>query len=472
MKKIYFAAGLLPLLAMAVSSCDGNYDDRFPEAYHNVIKFQVSNQQPIDLYSTETTQVYNFTVQRGGSAQKESTVNVQVSTMTEAEFTAYTEDYGFTYLSQVPVDAYHFSNNTNSNDIVFGAGQTYHLDSLLVDVAKVHAFMESLPNTQTPVIPIQLKSENASINDEGQYLFLVPTYNEPQIGLGLKGLRATTLLPSEAKAGKIKVTVPVQLPINNRWPLKFNLEVSQELLDQVNAAEGTHYAMMDPALYTGIVSPNQEFTFGLGTNTTNIDIEIDAPNLPFSQVALPIKLASISGLDIDINPSANYVVLGYNVSLISSYSTNDPEPTEGPLENLFDGNPGTFFHSAWSTAATSETHHATYGSYVEFTFAAPLQAISFDFQCRANNNQGAPSVVHLYVSNDRDTWVKMAEVTDMLTQLNAAGAKGHFGNFQHTEPFKYLRFCVIQAKNGALNTGSGTTYWNGAELQINSEEVE
>ncbi|MDE6303849.1 MAG: DUF1735 domain-containing protein [Paramuribaculum sp.] len=471
MKKIYFAAGLLPLLTMAVSSCDGNYDDRYPEAYHNVIKFQVSNQQPIDLYSTETTQVYNFTIQRGGSAQKESAVNVQVSTMTVEEFKAYTEDYGFTYLSQVPVDAYKFSNNTNANDIVFAAGQTYHLDSLLVDVDKVYAFMQSLPNTQTPVIPIQLKSENASINDEGQYLFLVPSYNEPQIGLGLRGLRATTLLPSEAKAGKIKVTVPVQLPIINRWPLKFDLEVSQELLDQVNAAEGTTYAMMDPSLYTGIVSPNQEFTFNLGANTTNIDIEIDAPNLPFSKVALPIKLASISGLDIDINPSANYVVLGYNVSLISSYSTNDPEPTEGPLDGLFDNNPGTFFHSAWSTGATADSHHPTYGSYIEFTFAAPLQCVSFDFQCRSNNNNGAPKTVHLYVSNDRENWAKMAEVTDMLTVLSGGGAKGHFGNFQHTEPFKYLRFCVIESKAGSLTTAN-SAYWNGAELQINSEEME
>ncbi len=38
-------------------------------------------------------------------------------------------------------------------------------------------------------------------------------------------------------------------------------------------------------------------------------------------------------------------------------SSNQPEPTEGPIKNLLDGNTGTFFHTRWSSPQVDLPHY-------------------------------------------------------------------------------------------------------------------
>lgn len=458
-KTAIYAASVLALAmgAVAVSSCDSNYDDRYPEKYRSVVKFQEEGQIDLALYSTEQTQTYTINVLKGGW-QPDAVVPTTVATMTDAEFDAYTADYGFTYLTAVPHDCYYFETPGNQTvNFTFSAEQRYQNVVLTIVPEKVNDFLLTLPASQTPVIPVILKADGATVDSDGQYLFLKPNYNEPTLGLGLYGVQGTTISPSDAKT--FTINLPVALPVENKWDLKYTIALDEEAL------AGTGYALMDPSLYSGFAGPEQTYTFPQGTMNDTVKITIDGAKLPFSPVALPLKLVSLSGVDIDINPARQSVVLGYEVSLVSSYSTNDQEPSEGPLENLFDGNVGTFFHSTWSATATDVTHDPVYGSYVQFNLAAPLQTISFDFTTRANGNSGAPVDVDLYISNDGQNWSLLESITGMDSQLTGGGVKGSWGPFTAAEPFSYLRFCVLKSKAGSL-TGVSSAYWNGAELTL------
>ncbi len=468
MKKIIIMATAALSLALgsgALISCDSDHPERYPEKYRAVVKFKEDGQTNLELYSTEATQTYTINVLKGGW-EPEKVVPTTVGVMTEAEFDAYATDYGFTYYSRVPSDCYYF-NTPGTQSVSFDFGdEDYRLWDITVIPEKVNDFLQTLPYTQTAVIPLEIKAEGATVNDEGRYLFLLPNYNEPKLAFSPAGMDAEVLSPADA--GKtITVPVKVTLPVENKWDLTYTVAIDEEGLEAYNTANRTSFALMDPAIYSGITGPEQTFTFPKGATEHVINITIDGTKLPYSPVALPLKLTSISGVNIDIDPAKAISYLGFEVSLISSYSANDVEPTEGSLEALFDGNTGTFFHSTWSAAATATTHDPVYGSYIQFNLASPLTGFTFDLTTRSNNNNGAPDIVHLYVSNDGQDWTLLEKVEDMLSVLTGGAVKGHWGPFKSAEPFKYIRFCVIKSKAGALNEVNGA-YWNASELQISA----
>lgn len=470
MKKIIIMAAAALTMAIgsgALTSCDSDHSDRYPEKYRSVVKFKEEGQIDLQLYSTEPTQTYTVNVLKGGW-EPGAVANVTVGSMTDAEFGAYTEDYGFTYLSKVPEDCYYFG-NAGTQSVAFEFGdEDFRLIDLTIIPEKVNDFLETLPYTQTPVIPLIVKADGATIDSEGEHLFLVPNYNEPKLAFATKGMQHEILTPAEA-AGSITVPVKVTLPVENKWNLQYTVAVDTEGLEAYNAANRTSFAMMDASLYRGITAPEQTFTFPQGATEQTIEITIDGSKLPYSPVCLPLKITGLTGVNIEVDPAAETLYLAYEVSLVSSYSTNDQEPTEGSIENLFDGNNGTFFHSTWSAAATAESHHPTYGSYIQFDLASPISGMSFDFTTRANGNQGAPDEVHIYISNDGQTWTLLDKVTDMLSTLTGGGVKGHWGPFKAAEPFRYVRWCVIKSKSGNMNEVNGA-FWNGAELQISAAQ--
>lgn len=468
MKKIIIMATAALTMALgsgALVSCDSDHPERYPEKYRSVIKFKEDGQTNIDLYSTEATQTYTINVLKGGW-EPEKVVSTTVGVMTEAEFDSYAQDYGFTYYSRVPSDCYYFNNpGTQSVNFDFG-DEDFRLWDITIVPAKVNEFLKSLPYTQTAVIPLEIKADGATVNDEGRYLFLIPNYNEPKLAFSPAGMDAEVLTPAGANK-TLTVPVKVTLPVENKWDLSYTIAIDEAGLEAYNAANRTSFAMMDPAIYSGITGPEQTFTFPKGATEHIVNISIDGTKLPYSPVALPLKLTSLEGVNIEIDPAKATLYLGYEVSLVTSYSTNDQEPSEGPLENLFDGNTGSFFHSTWSSTATSVTHDPVFGSYVQFNLASPIEGLSFDLTTRANGNAGAPDEMDIYVSNDGQDWTLLGRETGMLSVLTGGAVKGHFGPYKAAEPFQYVRLCVIKSKAGNLNEISGA-YWNASELQISA----
>lgn len=117
-------------------------------------------------------------------------------------------------------------------------------------------------------------------------------------------------------------------------------------------------------------------------------------------------------------------------------STNAQEPSEGPLANLFDGNTGTFFHSAWSVSI-ADAH------YLQIDLGKPLSAFQYETANRSNGNN-MPLAVDFYGSNDKTNWVKIATVSKGMPEGASAVFKSPVLMFD--DAYQYLRFVPTKIK--------------------------
>ena len=115
---------------------------------------------------------------------------------------------------------------------------------------------------------------------------------------------------------------------------------------------------------------------------------------------------------------------------------NEPETSEGPIEQLIDGivADGNFFHSAWN--GTSEPQH-----WLQIDLENPLQNFSFEYYTRQPNiANDFPDAIEVQGSNDGSTFETIAVFDNDLPQ----GSNKHWasGNIYAEKAYKHLRFVV------------------------------
>ncbi|WP_162304482.1 discoidin domain-containing protein [Maribellus luteus] len=132
-------------------------------------------------------------------------------------------------------------------------------------------------------------------------------------------------------------------------------------------------------------------------------------------------------------------------------SSNAQEVYEGPIANLLDGDPGTFFHSAWSFSI-SEAH------YIQVKLDEPISGCIFWYQNR-NNGNGKPTDVSVMVSADGETWTEMTHIT---SGLPTGPSETYESNYYTSEtPFTHFRFVVYKT-----NDGVAPTFFNMSEFRM------
>ena len=145
----------------------------------------------------------------------------------------------------------------------------------------------------------------------------------------------------------------------------------------------------------------------------------------------------------------------YAVKLVelkeSMLSSNALEPKEGPIKNLIDNNPGTYFHSAWSYSI-SEAH------YIQIDLGMLIMGCKFWYQNR-NNNNGKPTDVTIFISDDGTNWSELTHISSGLP----TGAASQYESEDYIAPssFRYFRFTVNKT-----NGGNAPTYFNMAEFKL------
>lgn len=122
----------------------------------------------------------------------------------------------------------------------------------------------------------------------------------------------------------------------------------------------------------------------------------------------------------------------------SQLSTNNQEPTEGPIKNLIDGNANTFFHTRWSSPQMDMPQ------WIQINLNEPHQNFQFYYQNR-NGSQEPPKVVKIQISNDEINWETLATISSGLP----SSSKGEYTSeiFKPSHPFTYFRFTVLQTYN-------------------------
>ncbi len=137
------------------------------------------------------------------------------------------------------------------------------------------------------------------------------------------------------------------------------------------------------------------------------------------------------------------------------FSTDNQEPSEGPIRNLNDGNPNTFFHTRWSSPQRPLPH------YIQIDLNEPLTNFSFSYQNR-NGSQVGPEHLKVLISNDGENWEEVAEYTSGLPSASLAVYNSPV--IRNSTPFTSVRFSVTK-------TFGDRMYFNLAEFSLFNVEI-
>lgn len=136
-------------------------------------------------------------------------------------------------------------------------------------------------------------------------------------------------------------------------------------------------------------------------------------------------------------------------------STNNQEPSEGPIANLIDGNNNTFFHTRWSAPTIPMPQ------YIQIALANPIQAFQFWTRNR-NGSQQAPVEVEVQISNNGIDWTTLSTITSGIP----SGSQGEYTSeiFRPAAQFNFFRYNV-------LRTAGNANYFNMAEFKIYDVQI-
>lgn len=149
---------------------------------------------------------------------------------------------------------------------------------------------------------------------------------------------------------------------------------------------------VDTVLIKGMLAKDGEYTFTLQTVSVTDDVNSEVNTIQCR--ALPVQPT--------VAKKTEKVEL-----TVDNVSTNAQQPSEGPIADLIDGNPKTYFHSKWSPPVPAAPH------WIDIALPEPLEKFEFLTWYRGGQAGGnSPSVITLLGSNDNATWEDIATVTD------------------------------------------------------------
>lgn len=126
----------------------------------------------------------------------------------------------------------------------------------------------------------------------------------------------------------------------------------------------------------------------------------------------------------------------------SQLSSDAPEPSEGPISNLVNGNTNDFFHGRWSSPTTPLPH------YVQVDFNEEHQVFAIEWWNRASggSGEGFPTTVELQISNDGNDW----ETVETLTGFEATWGSHIVSDYVDAgKTFTHLRYNVTAVTKDA-----------------------
>lgn len=133
---------------------------------------------------------------------------------------------------------------------------------------------------------------------------------------------------------------------------------------------------------------------------------------------------------------------------VAGFWADNPESSEGPLPNLFDGNTGSFYHMSWS--APSPWPH-----YIVVDLGMELKYFNFKYTCRDHNNRDNPSAIDVLVSRSLPAngpdYAGEGGTEKIATFAGLPGDKG--ASFESTTvnadtPFRYVWIKILGSTSG------------------------
>lgn len=499
MKKSIIFSGLLGALLLT-TGCETT--DIYPKDFDGVFTIRNAGNRDLVVYATDDTSEVPFVVMKGGYAP-EVTSKATLKVMNEEEFAAYQESTGL--VSYVPVgsECYTFSDNLDQNvDAVeyefIGKNDRSRSTTLHVrpNVIKqwiadnADLFDLDSDNPKTAIIPVILTSDVDKVDPNNNVSIIKLNLRTSQLELDVNEFTSRTMNASTLDPNGGNIYSPemnFSFPCATPWGFTLHVNADRAAVQKYNMVNKTSYLVLPADAYELVT----DYHFAPGVNSLPLDLKIDVDKLDINRnycIAITIdKKNPITWDDENYNPGdaldvkagttyyfsvrvVDVVILEKIELSVANVTTNDQEPTEGALAGLFDGDPATYFHSGWSKANERES---VYASYLEIELPTPMSMFRFNMTNRATAAvAGYVKKVHLFGTNDKNNWptTPFAEIDNMNQLLNASNASAEFGDdenpYRADQPYKYIRFCVMESGGGSLGTTSTAVFWNAAELEL------
>ena len=141
--------------------------------------------------------------------------------------------------------------------------------------------------------------------------------------------------------------------------------------------------------------------------------------------------------------------------------TNAQEASEGPIADLIDGNPATFFHTRWNDKGVSDD-----GMPHSITIdlgGNSISAFGFNYITRNGAANDYPAEMSVQGSNDG---VEFEEIV-YLTELPIGSSKSYSSEpIECDNSYSFLRFEVTKTNTDRIAAGNAHNYWHMAEFEL------
>lgn len=425
---------LIFALGLSFTGCEDNKDEYLGD-YSTILYFKESGELPITLYKTGEDWDYQLVVNKAGS-NLTSVTDVGVKVLKDNALAEYNTEHGTQYV-KLPENYYQIIDNR----LDFSSGDLYKMVNIVFKTDLIY----ELPADVKYVLPVSLSESKDSINSEKNSTLLIPSVMIPSIYFNQTGFVSNTFTDEgEAQA---TFTLPVTMPMQNKWTFDCTIEVDKALLEAYNEKNGTTYTLLPENAYT--LSGDGKLSFTPEFSLKELEINVEREKLIYGDYVLPLRLTNCTqeGFVIDTEKNACLYGISYvpdknkmkDVALtVNMLSSNAVEPSEGSLANLLDGDVETYFHSAWSVAV--EGAH-----YLQVALPTESSALSFSYTTRSANGSAAPAEIIVEGSIDG---VSFNRIRTLSSGLPTGGKETYESQIMVGESFKFVRFVVTKNATG------------------------
>lgn len=267
----------------------------------------------------------------------------------------------------LPDNVYEFTDSV----VTIPAGETC---SSLPAVVSVHA--AKLPEAGRYLLPVKLVSVEGGdyeINQNRNILYIMINgtilKNPADYPENYAMVYATSTVVSEITAtlnSPLHTTLEINANIGGPEAPSTDVDVTfvvdEDYLRDYNEEYQTEYRLLPQSAYQILGGMTVRIPAGSSVSDA-LSIDVNTEGLVGGPFMLPLKVSDVSGGDYAINEDNDLVAFKLKLeyeycegSLYWSATCPTTEPTQGALENLFDGNIGTFWCTQWSNAKPNPPH--------------------------------------------------------------------------------------------------------------------
>lgn len=438
------AAGLLGLFG-----CEDN-SRQYLDEYDTLVYFRNGGEQNVTLYSVGNNARYQIPVCKGGS-EPEACATARIVMMDQSQLDIYNMAAETRYV-QLPEDCYEFLTPT---ELDFMPADRYRVAEVELKTDRIRERQEGAGSDLHYVLALQVYSQEKVSRDINR-LILVPEVDVPVVTFSLSGKDAYDFTPDSPEDNIISSSLSINMPASSvEWTFDCTLEaLGQDWLDAYNAGQGTDYVLLADDKYT----LPEKVVFEAGKAEAPFEVVVNRTGFsPFEYFAIPVRLASCSKPELQVDGEAVYLILVRLTPSLESVTLTESMLSSpytagydgGGIPALVDGDEETFWHSCWG--GDEIAGDPVYGSYIDIELPSPLNVVKFSYSVRHNNNNAYPTVIRIGVSNDGETWEMIGEANGLNYEIPTAGkAWGILPTFYSPDAFKYIRFGLAVSIDGDM----------------------